>query len=80
MEKTGNRRSLVSMVNSLHKNILIECYKVAYNGFMGIMSTLKQVERNFWWAKLRDDVKIYVNNCDVWQHNKASTIRIAGLL
>jgi hypothetical protein len=51
-----------------------------YNGHMGITKTLKQIETNFWWPKLRDDVKTYVNTCDVCQRSKASATRIARLL
>ena len=71
---------MVSMVNSLCNDILIECHDVVYNGHMGISKTLKLVERNFWWPNLRNNVKSYVNSCDVCQSSKASTTRIVGLL
>jgi hypothetical protein len=44
------------------------------------MKTLKQVETNFWWPKLRDDNKTYMSTCDVCQCSKASTTRMARLL
>ena len=47
---------------------------------MDITKILTQVETNFWWPKLRDDVKTNVNTCDVYQHNKASTTRMARFL
>ena len=47
---------------------------------MDITKTLKQVETNFWWPKLRDDVKTYAKTCDVCQHNEASITKMAGLL
>ena len=47
---------------------------------MGITKTLKQVETNFWWPKLKDDVKTYVNTHDICQRSKASTTKIVGLL
>ena len=47
---------------------------------MGITKTFKQVEINFWWPKLRDDVNSYVNTCDVCQHNKASITRMTYIL
>ena len=71
---------MVPDVGSLRKDILFECHDVFYSGHMGITKTLKQIETNFWWPKLRDDVKTYVNTCDVCQRSKASTTRIAGLL
>ncbi len=71
---------VVPDVGSLRKDILFECHDAFYSGHMGITKTLKQVETNFWWPKLRDDVKTYVNTCDVCQRSKASTTRIAGLL
>ena len=71
---------VVPMVDSLHNDILIECHDVVYNEHTDISKTLKLVERNFWWPNLRNNVKSYVNSCDVCQHSKASTTRIAGLL
>ena len=71
---------VVPNVGSLRKDILFEFHDAFYSGHMGITKTLKQVETNFWWPKLRDDVKTYVNTCDVCQRSKASTTRIAGLL
>ena len=68
---------MVLVVGFLRKNILIECHDIFYSGHMDITKTLKQVETNFWWPKLRDDVKTYVNTCDVCQCSKASTIRMA---
>ena len=67
-------------MGSLRKNIHFECHDVCCNGHMGITKTLKQVETNFWWPKLRYDVKTYVNTYDVCQRSKASTTRIVGLL
>ena len=68
---------MVLVVGFLRENILIECHDTFYSGHMDIRKTLKQVETNFWWPKLRDDVKTYVNTCDVCQRSKASTIRMA---
>jgi hypothetical protein len=71
---------VVPYVGSLRKDILFECHDIYYSGHMDITKTLKQIETNFWWPKLRDDVKTYVNTCDVCQRSKASTTKIAGLL
>ena len=71
---------VVPKVDSLCEDILMECHDAFYSGHMGITKTLKQVETRFWWPSLRDDVKKYVNSCDVCQRSKASTTRIAGLL
>ena len=71
---------VVHAVGFFCKDIIIECHDVFYSGYMGIMKTLKQVETDFWWPKFRDDVKSYVNICDVYQRSKASSTRIAGLL
>lgn len=71
---------VVPKVDSLCEDILMECHDAFYSGHMGITKTLKQVETRFWWPSLRDDVKKYVNSCDVCQRSKASTTKIAGLL
>ena len=67
-------------VGSLREDILFECHDIFYSGHMCIINTLIQVETSFWWPKSRDDVKTYVNTCDVCQRRKTSTIRIARLL
>jgi hypothetical protein len=61
-------------VDSLCEDILMECHNAFYSGHMDITKTLKQVETRFWWPSLRDDVKQYVNSCDVWQCCKAPII------
>ena len=66
---------MVPDVGSLHKDILFECHDTFYSGHIGITKTLKQVETNFGWPKLRYDVKTYVNTCDVCQRSKISTTR-----
>ena len=71
---------MVPDVGSLCKDILFECHDTFCSEHMGITKTLKQVEANFWWPKLRDDVKSYVNTCDVCQHSKTSTTRTLRLL
>ena len=67
---------VVPVVGSLRKDILFECHEAFYSGHISITKTLKQVETNFRWLKLRDDVKIFVNTCDVCQCNKTSITRI----
>ena len=66
---------MVPFVGSLR-----ECHYVFYSEHMGITKTLKQVETNFWWLKLREDDKTYVNTCDVCQRRKTYTTRMVGLL
>ena len=67
-------------MGSLRKDILFECHNTFYSGHLDITKTLKQVETNFWRPKLRDDVKTYMNICDVCQRNKAFTTRMARLV
>jgi hypothetical protein len=71
---------IIPKVNCLCNDILIKCHDAIYSGHMGITKTLKQLATNFWWPKVRNDVKNYVNKCDVCQRSKASTTRIARLL
>ena len=71
---------MVSDVGSLRKDTLFEYRNALYSRHMGITKNLKQIETNFWWQELRDDVKTYVNTCDVCQCSRASTTRMARLL
>ena len=56
---------VVPAMGYLRNDVLFECHNAFCNGHVGIMKTLKQVETNFWWPKLRNDVKTYVNTCDI---------------
>ena len=71
---------VVLVVGSLCKDIFFECHDVFYSRHISITKTLEQVGTNFWWPKLRDDIKTYLNTCDVCQRSKTSTTRMAGLL
>lgn len=71
---------VVPKVDSLYRDLLIGCHNAIYNGHMAITETLKQVETNFLRPKLKNDVKNYVNICNVCQCSKASTTRMADLL
>ena len=68
---------VVPVVDSFHKNIYFECHDISNSRLMHITKTLKQVETNFWWPRLKDDVKTCVNTCDVCQHSKTSITEMA---
>jgi hypothetical protein len=71
---------VVSKVDDLCKDILMEYHDAFYSRHMDITKTLKQVQIRFWLPNLRDDIKKYVNSCRVCQCSKASITKIVGLL
>ena len=71
---------VVPMIDSLRNDIFIKCHDAIYSRHMDISKTLKLIEKNFWWPNLRNNIKSYVNSCDVYQCSKASTTRIVALL
>jgi hypothetical protein len=62
---------VVSKVDDLCKDILMEYHDAFYSRHMDITKTLKQVQIRFWLPNLRDDIKKYVNSCRVCQCSNA---------
>ncbi|KAM6965396.1 uncharacterized protein FYW47_007740 [Aplochiton taeniatus] len=49
-------------------------------GHPGVARTLEFVQRRFWWATIREDVKSFVSACSVCAQHKTSRAKQAGLL
>ena len=72
---------LVIPKNSAYVNtILSDFHHSAIGGHLGYLKTYKRIMAQFYWIGMKADIKRHVNECQVCQVNKASTLAPAGLL
>jgi hypothetical protein len=62
------------------QRVLEKAHDLPYSRQFGKHKVLHQINQNFWWPGWRKDVESYVFGCLVCQHNKAQTVKKAGLL
>lgn len=66
--------------DSLRTRILRECHDTTTSGHPGVSRTVELVLRQFYWPRLRDTVKLYVQSCEQCQRTKARNQPPYGLL
>ncbi|GBG75534.1 hypothetical protein CBR_g20164 [Chara braunii] len=76
LEKTGFKRLVVP--STLCSLFLGECYDAM--GHFGYKKTSANLVQRFWWPNMLDDVKKYVETCQVCQRDKPRTRAPLGLL
>lgn len=84
-EKEGTLLTLgnwlfVPMWENLQKEILKECHDSLWAGHSGINRTLALVQDKYYWLKMQDDVKAYVQTCLVCQQDKVEQQHPTDLL
>ena len=66
--------------DELRRAIISEFHDSTIGGHSGILRTYSRIARNFCWKGLKAAVLKYVQQCDVYQRNKADTRKPGGLL
>lgn len=84
-EKEGTLLTLgnwlfVPMWENLQKEILKECHDSLWAGHSGINRTFALVQDKYYWPKMQNDVKAYVQTCLVCQQDKVEQQHPADLL
>ena len=74
-----NRRLYVPDKKELKMELLQEAHDVPIAGHMGIARTVDLLTRNYYWPKLHEEVKKYVESCLSCQSNKTSNQLEQGL-
>jgi len=64
----------------IRTHILHEHHDTDISGHLGIDKTIEAIMRNFYWPKMGNDIRKYVQTCDTCQRNKPSNQQPAGLL
>ncbi|MCO5567897.1 hypothetical protein L7F22_021593 [Adiantum nelumboides] len=57
------RKTMLCGTQPLREKVMTECHCPPYTGHRGIATTMKGVERYFYWPRLKKDVKDFVHNC-----------------
>ena len=64
--------------NSILKHDIIQQF---HNGsYEGFHKTLRRIRANFYWSKMRDDIKAHIRICEVCQQQKVEQLSPTGLL
>ena len=65
---------------SLIMKILQEFHSSAVGGHSGFLRTLARISTQFFWKNMRNDIRSFVQHCQVCQQAKVSQLHPAGLL
>ncbi|KAH0661065.1 hypothetical protein KY290_027036 [Solanum tuberosum] len=66
--------------SSIRQKLLSESHDTPSAGHGGYLKTLKRLSSNFFWPRMKHDVKIFVQNCLVCQQANYQALAPAGLL
>jgi hypothetical protein len=73
-------RLYLSKQSQLKSTVLFERHATPTTGHSGFTKTYDQVKRSFFWDGMKKDVRNFVAECNVCQHNKGKTIKPLGTL
>ncbi|MCO5614518.1 hypothetical protein L7F22_068801 [Adiantum nelumboides] len=74
------RKTMLCVTQPLREKVMIECHCPPFTGHRGIATTMKGVERYFYWPRLKKDVEEFVRSCLVCQKVKFDRHNEQGLL
>jgi hypothetical protein len=70
LDENGSRKLYIPQVDQLREDILYWHHDVPWCAHLGVAKTLEMVKRQFWWPKMDQDIKKYVETCYKCQANK----------
>ncbi|MCO5561070.1 hypothetical protein L7F22_014691 [Adiantum nelumboides] len=74
------QKIMLCVTQPLREKVMTECHCPSYTGHRGIATTMKGVERYFYWQRLKKDVEDFVRSCLVCQKVKFDRHKAQGLL
>lgn len=77
---TDHNQLVVPDAPELRASWIQLAHAAPFAGHMGVTKTLELLQRYCWWPKMAQDVKNFIQKCDVCQRVKASQQPPAGLL
>ena len=75
----GNAIVLPDFMN-MRRDVFYECHNSPYSGHFGLTKTLQNIKRSYWWPKMRERIKRWIQICDSCQKNKPYQLKTQGLL
>lgn len=79
-ETDGKQKLYVPKVEDLREQLLQEHHDSVISGHLGMDKTYHYLARNYYWPKMKEDVKEYIKSCPSCLANKSSNQLPAGLL
>ncbi|EKM48439.1 uncharacterized protein PHACADRAFT_58702, partial [Phanerochaete carnosa HHB-10118-sp] len=77
---TWKNRIYVPVNRKLREQIIAHHHDTPLAGHPGQYKTHEMVTRNYWWPRIREDIRKYVAGCEKCQKTKVHTTRPTGLL
>lgn len=75
-----NKTYLLVVPSDLRAEVLFACHDEPASGHLGFTRTLDRVRKSYYWPKLAECVKRYVQACRECQRRKSPAVKPAGLL
>ncbi|MCO5614617.1 hypothetical protein L7F22_068901 [Adiantum nelumboides] len=68
------RKTMLCVTQPLREKVMTECHCPPYTGHRGIATTMKGVEKYFYWPRLKKDVEEFVRSCLLYEkYNEHAT-------
>ncbi|GKC28423.1 ty3-gypsy retrotransposon protein [Tanacetum coccineum] len=73
-------RLVIPDIPDLKLKLLQECHNSPAGGHGGFLKTFKRLSLQFFWPRMKQEIRVFVQNCLVCQQQKYQTLSPAGLL
>ncbi|GJR04102.1 peroxidase 64 [Tanacetum coccineum] len=73
-------RLVILEVSSIKLKLLQEAHTTPLGGHGGFLKTIKRLNAQYFWPKMKQEVRLFVQQCVVCQQQKYQTLSPAGLL
>ena len=74
MTTDGRIKWLLLVPKHLRKSVVDSLHNSVFGGHLGTKKTLNKILQNHYWFNLRDDVAVWIWQCDMCGHNKRSKV------
>ncbi|GJX59436.1 ty3-gypsy retrotransposon protein [Tanacetum coccineum] len=74
------RRLVIPNISNLKVRLLQEAHDTPSGGHGGFLKTFKRLSDQFYWPRMKQEVRLFVQQCLVCQQQKYQTLSPAGLL
>lgn len=73
-------RMVIPDIPNLRLKLFQECHNSPAGGHGGFLKTFKRLSTQFYWPKMKQEIRVFVQQCLVCQQQKYQTLSPAGLL
>ena len=76
----GVQRLCIPRCDDIMNVLLYDCHDLLLGGYLGVDKTLPVAQRYYYWPKMEQDVRQYVETCHLCQEYKSQNMCATGLL